>query len=32
VLFQFRINRRYEIERYNRWELYAAGTHGTPAM
>lgn len=30
LLFQFRMNRLYEIERYNRWEVYAAGTHGTP--
>ena len=32
MLFQFQVNRHYEIERYNRWEVEAAGTHGTPAM
>lgn len=32
MLFQFRINRSYEVERYNRWEVYAAGTYGTPTM
>lgn len=31
LLFQFQTNRRYEIERYNRWDVYAVGTHGTPA-
>ena len=30
MIFQFRINRNYEIERYNRWEASMAGTYGTP--
>ncbi len=29
--FQFLMNRSYEVERYNRWEVYAGGTHGTPS-
>lgn len=32
MLFQFQVNRSYEVERYNRWEVSAAGMHGTPAM
>ena len=30
MIFQFRINRNYEIERYNRWEASMAGAYGTP--
>ena len=30
MIFQFRINRNYEIERYNRWEASMDGTYGTP--
>ena len=30
ISFQFRMNRSYEIERYNRWEVEAAGIRGTP--
>jgi len=30
MIFQFRINRNYEIERYIRWEASMAGTYGTP--
>jgi hypothetical protein len=30
MLFQFQVNRTYEIERYNRWEVSAGGMHGTP--
>ena len=30
MIFQFRINRNYEIERYNRWEASMASTYGTP--
>jgi Domain of unknown function (DUF4203) len=30
MIFQFRINRNYEIERYNRWEASVGGTYGTP--
>ena len=29
--FQFLMNRSYEVERYNRWDVYAGGTHGTPS-
>jgi hypothetical protein len=32
MLFQFQVNRHYEVARYNRWEVDAVGTHGTPAM
>ena len=30
MLFQFQVNRTYEIERYNRWEVSTEGMHGTP--
>ena len=30
MIFQFRINRNYEIERYNRWQGSMGGTYGTP--
>lgn len=30
MLFQFQVNRTYEIERYNRWEVSTGGMHGTP--
>ena len=30
MLFQFQVNRSYEIERYNRWEVSTEGMHGTP--
>jgi hypothetical protein len=30
MLFQFQVNRSYEIERYNRWEVSTGGMHGTP--
>ena len=30
MIFQFRINRNYEIARYNRWEASMAGAYGTP--
>jgi hypothetical protein len=31
MLFQFQVNRGYEIERYNRWEVSTAGMRGTPS-
>ena len=30
MLFQFQVNRTYEIEQYNRWEVSTGGMHGTP--
>jgi hypothetical protein len=30
MIFQFQINRTYEIERYNRWEASMGGIEGTP--
>jgi Domain of unknown function (DUF4203) len=30
MAFQFRANRGYEIERYNRWKEYSTGTAGPP--
>ena len=30
MIFQFQVNRGYEIERYNRWEVSTGGIHGTP--
>lgn len=30
MLFQFQVNRTYEIERYNRWEVSTEGMHGAP--
>ena len=30
MLFQFQVNRSYEIEQYNRWEVSMGGMHGTP--
>jgi hypothetical protein len=30
MIFQFRINRNYEIERYNRWEASMDAAYGTP--
>ena len=30
MIFQFQVNRNYEIERYNRWEASTGGMHGTP--
>jgi hypothetical protein len=30
MIFQFQVNRNYEIEQYNRWEVSTAGMHGTP--
>jgi hypothetical protein len=30
MLFQFQVNRTYEIERYNRWEVSTEGRHGAP--
>ena len=30
MLFQFQVNRTYEVERYNRWEVSTGGMHGTP--
>ena len=31
MIFQFMVNRTYEIERYNRWEASMGGIEGTPA-
>jgi hypothetical protein len=31
MIFQFQVNRAYEIERYNRWEASMGGIEGTPA-
>ena len=30
MLFQFQVNRTYEIEQYNRWEASMGGMQGTP--
>jgi hypothetical protein len=30
MLFQLQVNRTYEIERYNRWEVSTEGMHGAP--
>jgi hypothetical protein len=30
MIFQFQVNRNYEIERYNRWEASMGGMQGTP--
>ena len=31
MIFQFQVNRTYEIERYNRWSASMGGIEGTPA-
>jgi hypothetical protein len=31
MIFQFQVNRSYEIERYNRWEASVGGIEGTPS-